>query len=139
VKTPTINLFNRQRGTKLESAGLQQFLRELSARLELDKGFSLVIVSDRKMKELNRTFAGKDYPTDVLSFSFFDESGMGEEYLGDIVISAERAALQAEKSLDNELKVLALHGLLHLLGYDHEQDHGQMKRLENKLRIDLDL
>jgi len=139
VKTPTINLFNRQRGTKLESAGLQQFLRELSARLELDKGFSLVIVSDRKMKELNRTFAGKDYPTDVLSFPFFDESGMGEEYLGDIVISAERAALQAEKSLDNELKVLALHGLLHLLGYDHEQDHGQMKRLENKLRIDLDL
>lgn len=137
--TPTINLFNRQRRLRIESVYLKRFLRELSVRLKVEKGFSLVIVSDQKMREFNRDFASKDYPTDVLSFPFFDDTGMEEDYLGDIVISAERAAFQAKKGLDNELRILALHGLLHLMGYDHERDSGQMKRLENKLRKELDL
>lgn len=138
-KKPTINLFNRQRKVKLESTLLKTFLKELSARLQLEKGFSVVVVSDSRMQEFNRSFAGKNYPTDVLSFPCEDDSGMDEGYLGDIIISAERALFQASKSLDNELRILALHGLLHLLGYDHEKDRGQMKRLENQIRRDLDL
>jgi len=138
-KNPTINLFNRQRKVKLESALLKRFLKELSELLKLDKGFSVVVVSDRRIQEFNRTFARKDYPTDVLSFPCTGDSGMDEGYLGDIVISVERAASQAANGLDNELRILALHGLLHLMGYDHEKDKGQMKRLENQLRRELDL
>lgn len=138
-KNPTINLFNRQRKVKLEAALLKEFLKKLSARLLLEKGFSVVVVSDSRMRDFNRDFAGKDYPTDVLSFPCADEPGMDEGYLGDIVISVERAASQAAKGLDNELKILALHGLLHLLGYDHEKDEGRMKRLENQLRRELGL
>lgn len=139
MKMPTISLFNRQRKLKLETAGLKKFLELLSARLELEKGFSIVLVSNRRMQEMNRNFASKDYPTDVLSFPFSNETGLDDEYLGDIVISVEKAAVQAEKNLDNELRILALHGLLHLLGYDHEKDSGQMKRFESQLRAELDL
>ena len=135
----TINLFNRQRKVKLDSSGLKRFLVVLSGRLELEQGFSVVLVSNRRMREINRQFAARDYPTDVLSFPFSGENVEGENYLGDIIISVEKAVSQAEKSLDRELRVLALHGLLHLLGYDHEKDSGQMKRFESLLRSELDL
>ena len=138
-KKPTINLFNRQRKVKVDSALLRVFLEKLTAHLQVEKSFSVVVVSNSRMQEFNRTYAGKDYPTDVLSFPCEDDSGMDEGYLGDIIISAEKALSQAAKSLANELEILALHGLLHLLGYDHEKDQGRMKRLENRIRRDLDL
>jgi probable rRNA maturation factor len=93
---------------------------------------TIAIVSDARVRALNRTFRKKDKATDVLSFPS-EESG----YLGDVVISSGVAARQAEAAghpLATELRVLALHGLLHLLGYDHERDDGQMARLERRLR-----
>ena len=93
---------------------------------------TVAIVSDARVRALNRRFRQKDKTTDVLSFPS-EERG----YLGDVVISSGVAARQARAaghSLATELRVLALHGLLHLLGYDHERDDGQMARLERRLR-----
>jgi len=93
---------------------------------------TVAIVSSARVRALNRKFRRKDKETDVLSFPA-EEPG----YLGDVVISSGVAARQARAaghSLATELRVLALHGLLHLLGYDHERDDGQMARLERRLR-----
>jgi probable rRNA maturation factor len=93
---------------------------------------SVAIVSDRRMRALNRQFRGKDAVTDVLSFPS-DARG----FLGDIVIAAgvaKRQAREAGHATQTELRVLALHGLLHLLGYDHESDDGKMARAEARLR-----
>lgn len=93
---------------------------------------TVAVVSDARVRSLNRTFRGKDAPTDVLSFPA-DEPRL----LGDVVIAAGVARRQAQAaghSLQTELRVLALHGLLHLLGYDHETDGGRMARAERRLR-----
>jgi len=93
---------------------------------------TIAIVPDGRVQKLNRRYRRKDVPTDVLSF-VSDERG----YLGDVVIAAgvaRRQAKQAGHSLQHELRVLALHGLLHLLGYDHERDAGRMARVEARLR-----
>ena len=93
---------------------------------------SLALVSDRRMRSLNRQFRGKDYATDVLSFPS-EERG----FLGEIVIAigvTKRQAKEAGHSAATELKILALHGVLHLLGYDHEADAGRMARAEARLR-----
>jgi probable rRNA maturation factor len=92
----------------------------------------VAIVSDRRMRALNRQFRGKDQATDVLSFP----SGQ-RGFMGDIVIAsgvAKRQAKAAGHSMQTEIRVLALHGLLHLLGYDHEHDDGKMARFEARLR-----
>lgn len=120
-----------------------------SARGEL----TVALVSDGRMRTLNRAFRAKDYATDVLSFPAANSAGPGSRatgstnaglgdssagpYLGDIVIATGMARRQAQKAghpLGTELRVLALHGLLHLLGYDHETDKGQMARAEARLR-----
>jgi probable rRNA maturation factor len=93
---------------------------------------TVAVVSDGRVRQLNRQYRETDQPTDVLSFPA-DEPG----YLGDVVIArgvARRQARAAGHSLSTELRVLALHGLLHLLGYDHETDGGQMRRIERRLR-----
>lgn len=93
---------------------------------------TVAIVPDGRVRALNRRFRRKDGPTDVLSFPA-DEPGQ----LGDVVIAsgvARRQAVLAGHSLGTELRVLALHGLLHLLGYDHETDEGGMRRVERRLR-----
>jgi probable rRNA maturation factor len=93
---------------------------------------TIAIVSDARVRTLNRKFRKKDKPTDVLSFPSGERG-----YLGDVVIAegvARRQAREAGHSLATELRVLALHGLLHLLGYDHEHDDGRMARLERQLR-----
>ena len=93
---------------------------------------SIAIVSDRRMRALNRQFRGKDAVTDVLSFP-----AESRGFMGDIVIAAgvsKRQARDAGHSAQTELRVLALHGLLHLLGYDHEADDGRMARAEARLR-----
>jgi probable rRNA maturation factor len=102
---------------------------------------TVAVVSDRRMRALNRVFRGKDVPTDVLSFPTDADVGApvpGQpRLLGDIVIASGVARAQAAReghSLTTELRVLALHGLLHLLGYDHETDDGQMARVEARLR-----
>jgi probable rRNA maturation factor len=93
---------------------------------------TIALVPDARVQALNREFRNKDTPTDVLSFPA-GEPGQ----LGDVVIAvgvARRQAKAAGHALGTELRVLALHGLLHLLGYDHEQDDGRMERLERRLR-----
>ena len=93
---------------------------------------TLAIVSDARVRALNKRFRKKDKPTDVLSFPA-GEPGI----LGDVVIAAGVATRQARDAghpVQTELRVLALHGLLHLLGYDHEHDDGRMARLERRLR-----
>jgi probable rRNA maturation factor len=93
---------------------------------------TVAIVPDSRIRTLNRRFRKEDKATDVLSFPS-DERG----YLGDVVIASGVAARQAREAghpLGTELRVLALHGLLHLLGYDHEHDDGRMARLERRLR-----
>jgi probable rRNA maturation factor len=103
---------------------------------------TIAIVPDARVRALNRQYRRKDKPTDVLSFpasaSRLRPGGPDERgYLGDVVIAAgvaRRQAREAGHSLATELRVLALHGLLHLLGYDHERDDGRMGRLERRLR-----
>jgi probable rRNA maturation factor len=93
---------------------------------------TVAVVPDRRVHGLNRQFRGVDAPTDVLSFPA-GEPGT----LGDVVIArgvAGRQARGAGHALDTELRILALHGLLHLLGYDHERDGGRMARVEARLR-----
>lgn len=101
----------------------------------------LALVSDGRMRTLNRAYRGMDYATDVLSFPA-DSSPLrttpdAAQFLGDIVIAsgvATRQARTAGHSVQTELRVLALHGLLHLLGFDHETDDGRMARTERRLR-----
>jgi probable rRNA maturation factor len=102
---------------------------------------TVALVSERRMRVLNRAFRGKDYTTDVLSFpaDAGDLSPGAEAGLGDIVIASAVAARQAREhghTAGTELRLLALHGLLHLLGYDHEHadDEGRMARAEARLR-----
>jgi probable rRNA maturation factor len=99
---------------------------------------TLALVSDGRMRSLNRTFRGKDYATDVLSFPFERQVQIEAlRQLGDVVIAvgvARRQAAAARHSVTTELRVLALHGLLHLLGYDHDADDGRMARAEARLR-----
>lgn len=135
-------LINKQRKLKIKAGAFSTFLVALDRGVEEAEGrpATIVLVSDRKMRELNRFFRGKDSTTDVLSFPFFAdefEGDGGADQLGDIVISAEQAARQAKENgltLENEIKQLILHGMLHLCGYDHETDKGEMNRLELKLR-----
>jgi probable rRNA maturation factor len=93
---------------------------------------TIALVSDRRIRALNRQFRGTDHATDVLSFPSGERG-----FLGDIVIAAgvaRRQAREAGHTLQTEFRVLALHGLLHLLGYDHESDDGKMARVEARLR-----
>ncbi|PYS37565.1 MAG: rRNA maturation RNase YbeY [Acidobacteria bacterium] len=100
---------------------------------------TIVFVSDRNIRDLNRHFRQKNRATDVLSFPTKAERFETDlwAHLGEVVISVERAAAQAKQnrlSFQNEIEQLILHGLLHLCGYDHETDKGEMNRLELKLR-----
>ena len=135
-----IEIVNRQRKIKFEFADLPAFVREVVDSIDAARGKNATIafVSDAKMRELNGRFRGKNVTTDVLSFEFVaDEFDVDKLNLGDIVISLEQAARQATEndlSLEREVKQLILHGFLHLCGYDHEQDAGEMNALELRLR-----
>lgn len=135
-------IINQQRKIKIETGGFQNFAEQAINVITEAKGkdLSVAFVSDRKIKELNRIFRDKNKPTDVLSFPYEPDRYdylETENFLGDIVISletAERQAAENSLSLETEIKQLILHGILHLCGYDHENDGGEMNRLELKLR-----
>ncbi len=117
---------------------LRDFARKLSEELANGRPFACLITSDRELLRLNNHFLKHDYATDVLSFPSADE----DTTLGDIAISAERAKSQANEfghSQADELRILMLHGVLHLCGMDHETDHGEMARAELKWREALQL
>jgi probable rRNA maturation factor len=133
-----------ERGRPVAVPGLAAWLRRV-APARARGVVSIALVSDRRVRSLNRTYRRKDYATDVLSFpnpsgrpnSSNPQSPIPNPLLGDIVIArgvARRQAREAGHSERTELRVLALHGLLHLLGYDHERDQGRMLRVERRLR-----
>ena len=135
------------RGRAVRDGGLARWLQRVAPR-EARGEVSIALVSDARMRTLNRSYRRQDYATDVLSFPsdveppWPGESGVSHPAprpLGDLVIAtgvARRQARVARHSYQTELRVLALHGLLHLLGYDHEdpKDRGRMKRVEERLR-----
>lgn len=116
---------------------LKDFALDLSRQVAGGRAFVCLLTDDRELTRLNREFLGKDYPTDVLSFPLEDGQGLGE-----MAISVDRARLQAAQfghSLAEEIRILMLHGLLHLTGMDHENDGGKMRRTERAWRKRLGL
>lgn len=149
---------NRQSTVGLDLSALRAYVRRLRRALRLQAGdFNVCLVSDREMERLNAQYRGKPHPTDVLSFPWTAEGRTGRPkrvrlsppasrefagFLGDIVISAETArrnARAARHSTAREIRWLVLHGVLHLMGYDHEADSGQMTALELAWRDKLGL
>lgn len=155
-------IVNLQRKIKIDAKAFAPFAEELAAAVEETDGgeFAVAFVSDKRMTELNKFFRGKDSTTDVLSFPHIEDEFLSEpgaiatgfpnadedigrvagsdvRFLGDIVISVEQAQKQAAEnglSLEAEIKQLMLHGILHLCGYDHETDDGEMNARELELR-----
>jgi probable rRNA maturation factor len=137
-------LLNRQRTYPVQTPRLRDFINRVRQRLDLHSSeFSVWLTNDRKVRSLNSRFRHKDGYTDVLSFPNLPgetEPGLDLSYLGDIIISVPTAHRQARAGghgLERELRILIIHGVLHLLGYDHETDRGKMRRKELKLRKEL--
>jgi len=126
----------RRKPATLDREALETFAEVLRVRVSKRADFHCLITGDAELQTLNRQYRKKDYPTDVLSFP-------GEPpYLGDIAISLARARAQAREfghSLEDELRILMLHGVLHLTGLDHETDGGEMARAEQRWRKKLEL
>ena len=134
-----VTVWNRQRLRRVDGKKLRRFADQLADVLPARRAraMGVCLVGDRAMRALNLRHRAKDATTDVLSFPagrMPDPEGL--RHLGDILISVPQAARQARAAghaLDHELRVLLVHGYLHLLGYDHERDSGQMVRLQRRL------
>jgi probable rRNA maturation factor len=129
----------RRKPARLNVSQLETFAETLRARVARGREFHCRITNDEELASLNARFRKKKYPTDVLSFP---AAGNGVDGLGDIAISLDRARAQAKEwhhSLEEELCILLLHGVLHLTGLDHETDSGQMRRSELRWRRKLGL
>jgi probable rRNA maturation factor len=121
---------------------LTRFLAQARLAVRLRGQVSVLLTTDAAQRSLNRRFRGKNKPTDVLSFPADQSAPGAEKIAGDLSISvptARRQATQQGHSLSTEIKVLILHGVLHLAGYDHEIDTGEMARRERTLRTRLRL
>jgi len=162
-------IVNRQRRVRVSVRGLEQFLELARKRLRVSaEAVTVCLVSDSEMARWNSAYRGKKSPTDVLSFSTNGPESnrpkrktraqrksaatsraassrdifTNPSYLGDIAIApavARRNARSFNRSFDTEMRILILHGMLHLMGYDHETDAGQMDRRERYLRRELGL
>jgi len=158
-------IVNRQSRIPVPLRDLEKFLTRVRRRLRLPKdSLTICFVTESEIARWNRAYRGKSSPTDVLSFptnaaktkrkyarnevARGDEFFVGEtsnhsgKYFGDIAIApavAKRNARRFGRTFDDEMRILILHGLLHLMGYDHEADDGQMERQENRLRSELKL
>jgi probable rRNA maturation factor len=119
-----VTILNRQKKHPVRTKAFERLLGDLAGGHRLgDPEVTLAFVGERAIRTLNRKWMKKDKPTDVLSFPLGDKAPDGKYYLGDIAIAVPVAARQARAkghSLDRELRLLAIHGFLHLLGYDHE-------------------
>jgi len=133
------SIVNRQRARRVDTRALGAFVDRLVATCPPRRGDALAVclVSDRRMIGLQRAYRGRSTTTDVLSFPGGARPGPdGRVYVGDIVVCVPQAARQAPGAtgmLASEIERLVLHGYLHLLGYDHERDDGEMARLERRL------
>jgi len=129
----------RKRVRGLTEAGLASFVARAQRAVPLKGGVNILVSTNQELRRLNREFRGKNKGTDVLSFPAVENA---DDLAGDIAISAEIAAANAHNlghTAAVEIKILALHGLLHLAGYDHERDNGQMARKEEELQNALSL
>lgn len=125
--------------TGLSETALASFVRRARSAARLKKPANILVTTDSELRKLNRRFRGKNRATDVLSFPASHDA---RDFAGDIAISAEIAACNAAKlghTTAAEIKILALHGILHLAGYDHESDSGEMARKEERMRRHLGL
>ena len=133
-----IEVVNRQRARKIDTETWAAFAtKALKAIGNHASSATIAFVSDKSIRKLNQQFRNVDKPTDVLSFPADEDAN-----LGDIAISVDTAAAQAQENgltFEDEVAQLILHGLLHLSGYDHETDNGEMNRLELRLRRKLGL
>jgi probable rRNA maturation factor len=132
---------NRQRAVPVRPRPLGAFLaRACDMVLPRAAGVAVCLVSDAEIARMNQTYRGKSGPTDVLSFPANGDAPRRDDssfHLGDIAISpaaARRNARALGRGVEDELRVLILHGVLHLAGYDHEADSGEMERYERRLR-----
>jgi|SRR5690348_10179684 len=153
-------VINRQKRVPVKIRSLDAFCRRAASALRLNANAATIcFVSDAQIAAWNRAYRGKPKPTDVLSFPVAAQNGhrggnrkaprslksalaRDIHYVGDIAIApavARRNARALGRSFDSELRILALHGLLHLMGYDHETDNGAMDRIESRLRRQLRL
>ena len=134
-----IEIINRQKKHPIRTKAFKRLLGRLSARYRLaDPEVTLAFVGERAIRTLNRKFLKKDKPTDVLSFPLRDKGADGRSYLGDIVIAVPVAFRQSRAkghSLDRELRLLAIHGFLHLLGYDHSAGIEDEERKAHRLYL----
>jgi len=130
---PCYLVLNKQRKHAIDTRRIRRFLAEVTTYQGIDaRELSVVFISDPMMQDYNRKYRGFDKPTDVLSFRG------NENYLKDILISAETAYQQARRShgltFETNIRRLVLHGVLHLAGYDHETDNGEMRAIERRMR-----
>jgi len=139
---------NRQRTVRVEMRALVAFTNRVKLELGLGQEFVAIrLINDREMARLNETYRDKKGPTDVLSFPAEERrrpsnlrqrlKKVRDAQLGDIALSpvmAKRNAKQYGRTFTEELQILILHGILHLLGYDHETDRGEMEQVELRLR-----
>jgi probable rRNA maturation factor len=128
-----VEVVNRQRRLQLDTDAWSRFAAHALETIgKSESSATIAFVSDKRIRELNRQFRGVNKATDVLSFP------AGEKLnLGDVAVSVDTAAVQATENgltFEDEIAQLILHGLLHLCGYDHETDNGEMNRLELKFR-----
>jgi probable rRNA maturation factor len=144
----------------LQRTAIERFASRLQKDVAKGRPFDTLITGDAELRRLNRDFRGKDYPTDVLSFpapadgreqaeafptsesAAFVSFSMSDGFLGDIAISLGRARAQAREfghAIEQEVQILMLHGVLHLMGHDHETDSGAMARAEKRWRAKLGL
>jgi rRNA maturation RNase YbeY len=140
-----IEIINRQRLRKIDRGRAAALSRAVLDRIgRAEAVLTVTFIRDRAMRRLNRDYRGIDGPTDVLSFAYHEEEEAPEcdetNHIGDVVISVETAGRYARElglSFDREIEFLVIHGALHLAGYDHETDDGEMNRVERKLRKEL--
>ena len=119
--------------SRSDKRALQHFAQSLCAQVAANRPFTCLLAGDRELRRWNLAFLGHDYATDVLSFP----GNPRDDQLGEIAISIQRAQAQAAEhghALLDEIRILMLHGLLHLTGLDHERDLGEMARAENQWR-----
>jgi probable rRNA maturation factor len=141
-----IEVVNRQRIYSIDRESVAQLSRDVLDRIgREDAGLTITFIRDSAMRGLNRDYRGVDEPTDVLSFAYHEDAdplapAADRQHLGDIAISvdtADRYARELGLTFKREIDLLVIHGTLHLAGYDHETDDGEMNRLEKKLRKEL--
>lgn len=131
---PTVSVVARRRVPGVRSADVRRDAQQMLARLEVSGELSVALIDDAEMHALNRDWRGKDKPTDVLAFALREgeDADVHADVLGDVVISLDTAARQAAArgaSTADEVRVLLAHGILHLLGYDHERSPAEARRM----------